>query len=251
MYPLGFSVLLALAALVFLLRRWRRAGMGLLVVAIVHLWVFSTPMVADLLISSLEREWSEQPVDTLPMADAVVVLGGAFSSGNGRWLYPNASGSVDRYWHAVRVFKAGKAPFVILSGGRAPHLTAGATEARMGAMFLQDMGIPPTAIILDEQSLTTRDHAVYLAGIVRKQNFDSFIVITSARHMRRAMAALQSEVPKLVPVATDFSVSPDPAFSVRRFLPSAGALSNSTSAIHELVGYGFYRFMGWTEDQSN
>jgi len=248
-YPLGFSIAVASAALIFFLQSWRKTGLWLLAFAIGNLWVFSTPVVAEKLILSLEREWSDQPVESLPMADAVVVLGGAFSSGNGRWVYPNAGGAVDRYWHAARIYHVGKVPIVILSGGRAPHLEAGPTEARMGAMFLQDMGVPSEAIILDEESLTTRDHAIYLAEIVKERRFASLIVVTSASHMRRSMETFGGVAPRLIPAATDFSVSDNPAFTIRRYLPSASALSASTGVIHETVGGWFYGIAGWKSEE--
>lgn len=47
------------------------------------LWLFSMPMVGDGLLCQLESGWEFRPVDALPAADAVVVLGGAFSSGRG------------------------------------------------------------------------------------------------------------------------------------------------------------------------
>jgi len=217
----------------------------LLAFATVNLWVFSTAVVAEALVRSLERDWPDQAVEALPSADAVVVLGGSFSSGNGRYIYPDASGSVDRYWHAARIYLEGKAPIVIVSGGRSPHLTAGRTEAEMGSLFLQDLGVPSDAIILDKLSLSTRDHAIYLQQIVEDQGLESLMVVTSARHMRRSMETLQGLVPILIPVATDFTVTDNPGFTVRRYLPSASALSRSTTAIHELVGYWVYRFIGW------
>ena len=57
----------------------------------------------------------------------------------------------------------------------------------MGAMFLQDMGVAPEAIVLDELSLTTRGHAIYLAEIVEDRGLQSLVVVTSARHMRRSI----------------------------------------------------------------
>ena len=160
-YPLGISIVLACLALFLLLRKRRRTGLVLLGLAIVNLWVFSTAVVAEALVRSLERDWPDQAVEALPSADAVVVLGGAFSSGNGRYVYPNASGSVDRYRHAARIYLAGRVPIVIVSRGRSPHLTAGRTEAEMGSLFLQSLGVPSDAIILDKLSLSTRDHAIY------------------------------------------------------------------------------------------
>ncbi|MEE4218296.1 MAG: YdcF family protein [Xanthomonadales bacterium] len=244
-YPLGISTLLACVALVLLLRRHRLAALWSLGLAIVNLWVFSTAAVADALVHWLEKDWLDRPVSALPSADAVIVLGGAFSSGNGQFVYPDAGGHVDRYWHAARIYHAGKAPLIIVSGGRSPHLAAGPTEAEMGAQFLADLGVPPGAIIEDRASLDTHDHAVQLERISVDYGLERVMVVTSARHMRRALATLRDAGPELVPAATDFTVSQDPPATIRRYLPGVSALSRSTSALHEIYGMVYYRVMGW------
>jgi len=244
-YPLGLSMLLLLAGLVLLRFRRQRAGVFTVLAGVGVLWVFSMPVVADRLVRQLEAGWSEVPVEALPVADAVVVLGGAFSWGNGEWTYPDAGGNVDRYWHAARVFHAGKAGLVILSGGRAPQRTGGATEAEAGAVFLADMDVPCSAMILDNEAMTTRENAVYVAEIIEARGLESLHVVTSASHMRRSLAALGGVDAELIPVATDFAVADNPGFTIRRFLPSASGLSRSTRAVHELIGYWYYRIRGW------
>ena len=244
-YPLGFCLVLLAVALVFHLRGRHRTGNGLAGLSIGLLWLFSMPAVGDGLIRQIESGWAFEPVDALPSADAVVVLGGAFSSGRGEWPYPDAGGNVDRYWHAARIFRAGKAPVVILSGGRAPSRREGWTEAESGAIFLVDMGVPRSAIVLDTEALTTRDNAVNVNRIVTERGFGSILLVTSASHMRRSLVAFSRVQAKVIPVATDFSTTQNPPFTLRRILPSVSALGRSTRAIHELVGLAYYRLRGW------
>lgn len=246
MYPLGIVMVLLVFALVFLLWGRRRVGIGLLTGSILLLWVFSMPAVGNLLIWQLERQWSDVAVEELPRADAVVVLGGAFSSGNGQWTYPSAGGTVDRYWHAARIYHAGKAPIVILSGGRQPHLTGGVSEAESGALFLGDMGIPTTSMILDKASLTTAEHFDNLREIIRTREIRTLLVVTSASHMQRSLATLDRLDVRLIPAATDFSAIENLPFILRDWLPTVSGLSRSTQAFHELLGLWYYRLTGQT-----
>lgn len=239
-YPLGIAILLVLTALAFLLKGWRRRSLGALCSGLAILWLSSMPAVGNWALWQLEHEWPDQPVEALPSASAVVVLGGAFSSGNGRFTYPSASGSVDRYWHAARIFHAGKAPLVVLSGGRQPNLTAGPSEAEAGRLFLIDMGVPPSAIILDTQALTTRENAVNIAAIVDSRGLESLLVVTSASHMRRSMNSLARVDAHLIPAATDFNALEKMPYRIRHFLPSASGLAMTTTAVHEVVGSVFY-----------
>jgi uncharacterized SAM-binding protein YcdF (DUF218 family) len=243
-YPLGFFMLLALAALGLLVAGRRRAGLATLSAGIVLLWIAAMPAVGNLAMWQLEKHWPDRPVAELPEADAIVVLGGAFSSGNGHYTYPSASGSVDRYWHAARLFRAGKAPLIVLSGGRQPHLTAGATEAEAGAQFLADMGVQSTALILDNEALTTWENAANVGAIAKARGFESLLIVTSASHMRRSMDTFRGIDAELIPAPTDFNATPDRPLRLRHFLPSAGALDATTRAVHEVVGRWFYRLKG-------
>ncbi|MEQ6890038.1 YdcF family protein [Halomonas sp. CS7] len=245
LYPMGISVCLFLAALAFLLLSRFRVATLFLALGLTVLWIFSTPAVADRLLWWLERDWADRPVEAVPAADAILVLGGAFSTGNGQWVYPSAGGAIDRYWHAARLYHAGRAPRVILSGGRVPQRIAGMSEAEAGARFLGDMGVPQEALILETQAITTRGHVEELAPLLAEHAIQSLLVVTSASHMRRSLATLSALEVQITPVATGFSIVQPSSFRLRRLLPSAGALSRSTRAMHEMMGLAYYRLRGW------
>lgn len=191
----------------------------------------------------LESHYDYLPVDEVPTADAIVVLGGAFSN-DPTWPYPSAGGSIDRYWHGARLYHAGRAPVVILSGGRHPSRPDNLSEAESGVLFLMDMGVPREALRLDNQSRTTHDHIRYLQPMLAEAGIERLLVVTSATHMRRAEAVFRQAGLNVVPVATGFSVSSDPVVTVRRYLPSISGLSGSTRVVHERVGYWVYRMRG-------
>jgi uncharacterized SAM-binding protein YcdF (DUF218 family) len=243
-YPLGAALVLALLGVVVQWRgRWR-LGSVLILFALAWLWVWSMPVTSDALRGSLERRYPNIAVAEVPRADAVVVLGGAFTA-DASWPYPSASGSVDRYWHAARLYHAGRAGRVLLSGGRDPHRPANPTEAQSGALFLIDMGVPAEHLILDNEARTTQQHVEKIAQLLEEHGLKSFLLVTSATHMRRAEAVFRAGGLDPIPVATDFSVVTDPVVKVRRYLPSVGGLMGSTCAVHEYVGYWFYRLRGW------
>ena len=239
-YPLGVTVLLGLAALTAGIFRRPRWALGLASVALLWLWGWSMPVTSERLRLSLEQAYPNVAVAEVPEADAIIVLGGAFST-NEAWPYPNASGSIDRYWHAARLYHAGRADRVILTGGGAPDRPTKLTEAEAGAIFLQDMGVPHEALLLDTESRTTRDHVVYLKPIVEEAGLDRLLLVTSATHMRRSEAVFRQADFDVVPVATDFSVGERRGGGLRHYLPSAGALGGSTRVVHEYLGMLFYR----------
>lgn len=239
-YPLGTAVMLGLFGLWMVAVDRKRLGVGSLVLGLAWLWFWSMPVASDWAVGWLEDEWTFETAESYPRADAIVVLGGALNTGLGGWPYPDASDAVDRYWHAARLYKAGRAPVIILSGGRDPARPEGWTEAEAGAMFLADLGVPPGALILEEEARTTRDNVVLIDALMRQQGIDSFLLVTSALHMRRSVDTFRAYGLDPMPAPVDFTAVDNPVFTIRRILPSAEALWDSTRVIHEVVGGWWY-----------
>ena len=89
-------------------------------------------------------------------------LGGAFCD-DAYWAYPSTGANVDRYWHGARLYHAGRAPRVIVSGGRHPARRDNPSEAESGARFLVDMGVPAGALLLEKLAMNTHDHVRFIS----------------------------------------------------------------------------------------
>ena len=243
-YPLGAGLALGVFGLLLMLLRQRKTGQIFIFLALAWLWLWSTPAFSDWLRLTLESRYPMLSAEQVPRADAIVVLGGAFSH-HQNWPYPNMSSNGDRYWHGARLYHAGKAPLVILSGGRTPGRGPGLTDAGAGALFLADLGVPAEAIVVEDRALTTRGNAVEVAAMLQARGIDDFLLVTSARHMRRSEAAFRAVGLDPIPVAADFQVRTPLQHNPRRWLPNASSLANASRAAHEYVGYWIYRRRGW------
>jgi uncharacterized SAM-binding protein YcdF (DUF218 family) len=103
--------------------------------------------------ASLEQRYPAVPVEQIPTAEVIVVFGGVMEAGDASYPYPGLTDAADRAWHAARLYRAGKAPKIILSGGLASSRTDGPTEAELMRLFLLDLGVPDEAMIPgDEKS---------------------------------------------------------------------------------------------------
>jgi hypothetical protein len=78
--PLMLVLLGGLLALLLLWRGWRRAGTVLALLCLGGLWLASTPWLAWTLAMSLETRYPPVPAQASPVADAVLVLGGALAA---------------------------------------------------------------------------------------------------------------------------------------------------------------------------
>ncbi len=124
------------------------------------LWVYSTEFLTFLGRSLMV----EQPIQ---QADMIVVF----------------AGSNDRIEHAIELYKKGYAPKIFLSGGRKGNYSS---AGRMKNTALKK-GVPPEAIILDEDAYSTYDNAVHTVELARRKEYKSGIIVTSPYHMLRSM----------------------------------------------------------------
>lgn len=231
--PLGSAILGGLLALLVGFLGFRRLALVLGVLSVAWLWVWSLPATSYALRGYLESQYPPMAVDATPEAEAVVVLGGGTWPMQFDQPYPNLGAASDREWHGARLYQAGKAPFLILTGGYNPQFSATSSAETM-RRFMSDLGVPDSAMVLEDQARNTTENALFTAQILRDRGIKRILLVTSALHMPRSVALFERQGLEVVPAATDHEVRPQPAW--RRWMPSTDALDGSSRAIKEVVG---------------
>jgi uncharacterized SAM-binding protein YcdF (DUF218 family) len=244
-YPFGLSlVLLAVAASLRRRAGWTRA---LCFAAFVLLFVFGSGSVAQLLVRSLENRYRRVPIESVPQAQAIVVLGGGTSVPpiNPGGL-PQLGGSSDRLLYAARLFRAGKAPLILFSGGGVPfeQSAQARSEAESGLLLLQEWGVPANAILLEDKSRNTRENAVLSRAILRDRGISRILLVTSAWHMPRASAVFGKVGFQAIPAPADFQTA-DSLGVLPLLIPGPDALAESETVLKEWLGLFVYRLRGW------
>ena len=232
--PLGFSLALLAFALILLLLRRIKGSITLALTAFAWLWIWSTPLASYLLQNQMESAYPPLSIEVVPNAKAIVVLGGAVGLPSMGFPYANLGPAADRVWHAARLYQAGKAPWVVLSGGADLSL-AQESEAKAMAGFIKDLGVPNLALILEEQSRTTSQNASMTAELLKGRNIHHILLVTSALHMERANRLFEKQGLQVEAIATDHEATVKPVGALA-YLPDAEALSNSARAMKELAG---------------
>lgn len=228
--------------------RWVGVPIGL---ALIVLVVASNSWVANGMVKSLE--WQHLPPAELPEAEAIVILGGATRSA----FYPRPAVDLneagDRVLHGAQLYRAGKAPVVITSGGRVDWRGGGASESADMAEILEFIGVPASAIRQDPESLNTYENAVNVRQILAQQGIQQVLLVTSAMHMPRALRIFQRQGIQAIPAPTDFQVSqgelaePNSSWQaiVLGIVPDTQRLDTTTRALKERIGTLIYRLRGW------
>ncbi len=239
--PLGVFFLGALFAFAFSIRR-RRVGGAMLALDAAFLWAFSTPVVAGALLAPLEMQYKSVRVVDSPSADAIVVLGGGVASAEPPRPEVTLSAGADRVLKAARLYRAGKAPLVVTSGGR-PRSVLGRAESDDMADLLVEWGVPERAILKERESVDTRENALGTRLLASRHGFRRILLVTSAAHLPRACATFRKVGFDVVPSPSDVTLPRlGPAFSL---LPDAISLQGSSAAVYERLGLAYYRLRGF------
>lgn len=115
---------------------------------------------------------------------AIVILGYELYNGE---MQAELAGRLDA---AASLANAYPETLIVCSGGvTGPNNTQGNTEAGLMRDYLVDQcGIDPDRIFIDERALTTADNAVNSFEIIGRQGVDSITIVTSSYHMRWGQA---------------------------------------------------------------
>jgi uncharacterized SAM-binding protein YcdF (DUF218 family) len=239
-YPLSLSLLLCAIGLVAW-RLWPRIGFCTVLVAVGWLYLCSTSLFASFLMGTLEREFVPRAMSVINEADAIVLLGGAMRGDTHMGTLADLNHHADRLVHAVALYKAGKAPVVLVTGG---GLEGARTEAEQMKDLLGVMGVPARDILLENASRNTRDNAAYATELLKARGMQHILLVTSAYHMRRSLALFEAHGLDVDPSPTDYQRLVTPPL-LPEWLPGVSNLYQSTEALHEIVGYWVYRWKGW------
>jgi uncharacterized SAM-binding protein YcdF (DUF218 family) len=115
---------------------------------------------------------------SVPVANPqwIVVLGAAQYNGQPSAILRG------RLEAAFALYQQGKAPRIVVTGGRRPGDTY--SEGQVGCSYLRKRGIPPRALRCEDKSRRTIENLENIKPIIGK---DAIIVVTDEPHLPRAL----------------------------------------------------------------
>jgi len=219
---------------------FRLLGKLCIMLGVISLWLFSTPMVAYHFIDSLQNQWpllSAKETSASWPNTAIVVLGGGDTI-QAEYGYQQAPSNVTlrRLNYAAYLHDNMHLP-VITSGGK----TRGAlkSEAELMANYLKERHIKVD--IIENNSMTTAEESRYILPILAQHHFEKIILVTNAWHMPRSVYIFKCAGIDVVPAPMGFYIYA-PGHALISWLPNMQALLVSSTALHEYIGLLWYRF---------
>lgn len=236
--PTGLLLLL-LAAALLLGRRWP------IWLALCLFWLGSTPWVSDHLVRWCEANAVRIPAIAMAKAQAIVVLS------EGRTLAPGPAATSewndgDRFWGGIALYRAGKAPWLIFTGGWVPWQPELAPEGEVLRQWASSQGVPGSTIQVTGKATSTAEEAAAVAALlphlhpVEGIKPRTVLLVTSAFHMPRAQRLFEQAGLEVKAYPVDFKVSAGQPFGVMSLQPSAGAWQRTEMAWRELLGRAWY-----------
>ncbi|MGQ0675967.1 MAG: YdcF family protein [Rhodospirillales bacterium] len=240
--PANLILLLFAAAAALWFTPWRRLGGRIAALGVVLYLVAGILPAGDWLLLPLEDRFPRAPPLT-ERIDGVVVLGGMIdpqiSSARGQ---PQVNESADRLTAMVELARRFPQARLVFTGGSGLLFDPLHREADYAAQLLPRLGVPADSVLFERNSRDTHENAVMTAAIVRPQRDAPWLLVTSARHMPRAVGAFRAQGWRVVPWPVDYAT--DGKFPWRPGFNASGNMRHLGWALHEWLGLAAYRLTG-------
>jgi uncharacterized SAM-binding protein YcdF (DUF218 family) len=245
-YPIGLITIILVLAILF--RKKTKFQIYLLGFGLAIILISSNRLFSFSMARSLEGRYT--PVQNIHPVGAIILLGGGTESNQSPRSFVEVNGAGDRVIQAAKLYKDGYAPLIIATGGNIVWTNGRATTpAEEMETLLVFMGVPESAIILEDKSQNTYENAVECLKIIRELKITDAILVTSAIHMPRAVQSFRSEDVEIIPYPVDFVVTDlgwnellhgSVESKIINLLPNEGSIRLTTNLIYEYVGMAVY-----------
>jgi len=239
---LGLAIGLALC----LFRRRRRLGFAILVTGVAAFLVNAVVPTGLYLMRALEDRFPAPA--TLPeRVDGIIVLSGFLrmaTSADRDQVQVNES--ADRLTALLSLARRYPDARLVFTGGSASIFPDAPTEASLARVLLAEIGAPLDRITFEDRSRNTAENARYSHELIRPGPGTTWLLVTSAFHMPRAVACFRKVGWAVVPYPTDY-LTGGPGTIDLTFDPVNG-LAALNLAVHEVVGLSAYRVLGHTDE---
>jgi uncharacterized SAM-binding protein YcdF (DUF218 family) len=243
--PSNALIAVGLVGLVLLCTRFTRLASWLILTSLVLIAIAGLSPLGNALILPLEQRFPPWDPSRGP-PDGIVVLGGAISpdisAARGAVALNEAA---ERIIAAVELARRYPNARIIYSGGTNALIFAEGVEAAFAVRQLEALGVAHDRITAEEQSRNTIENAVFSRLLANPKPGERWLLVTSAYHMPRAMAAFRAAQFPIEAYPVDWRTR-GPADVVTPFGSLSEGLGRTDTAAHEWLGLLAYRLAGKT-----
>lgn len=244
--PSNLFLLVAALGLMLQLATRRRHGFGLLAAGVLALVAASVLPVGLWLSEPLEDRFPP-PAAVPERVDGVVVLGGStlqdITLARGQ---PSLGPAAERLTSLVELARRYPEARILFTGGVGVLDGGDLPEAEIARRLVEALGLPPGRLELEDRARTTRENAAYALPLAAPRPGQRWLLVTSARHMPRAMGAFRAAGwPEPTPWPVDYRTTG--GSELGSTLEVGARLGELDDAAYEWLGLLYYRLLGYTD----
>ncbi len=240
--PLNLTLILLLLGTLLLWSRWRRLGTWLLSALALALLAIAVLPIGTWVLAPLERQFPvfENAAET-SVSGIVLLSGAAVDLGISRQVGHAVPGhAADRLVEFMRLARAYPKARLLICGGNAGK--DGSREGPLIAEYLISRGFPRGRFMVEDASIDTYENAVLGRKLAQPKAGEKWLLVTSAWHMPRAVAAFRGQNWPVVAAPPMPIKGGSGGFSLHFRL--GGGLRQVKTALHEYLGLLAYRLNG-------
>lgn len=236
-------VIVVLAGAIALSFRMLRLGRLLIWFAALGLLLVGFGPGGNIMMRPLEDRFPRPPA-TMPEPTGIIVLGGIVASPSGPRGAIALTQDGERLSETASLAHRYPNARVVFSGGTLGNVPETATEAFIARRFLVDLGVDESRITLEPRSLSTAENAAFTRELLMPQPDQSWVLVTSASHMPRAVGTFCGARFPVIPYPVGYTTSglPDDYWAIR--LEASTSLVRADVALHEWLGLIAYWLTG-------
>lgn len=244
--PPGWIFIGFIASIFLFWRNRKRLGMMILILTCGVYYLLSIEPAAYFLNKSLETKFTGIKFEQTPEdIEAIVILAGGADEKDRYRLEPELGGvSWRRLWRGIEVYREfdGQVP-ILYSGGSGDPFDRKSIEAELAKSYAVSIGIPEENFWIEPNSRTTWESGIAIKDLLSEKFPDnksySVILVTSAKHIPRAVWVMEKAGINAIPSPADISGGAL-HIDILSFLPSQSYFSSSIESIHEWIGFAWY-----------
>lgn len=239
-----FIILLTLCLLLFLLRQTKKATflLGLLTFCTLFLSFFS---VGGWMLYPLENRFQHNP-DLPEQIDGIIVLGGSIVPDRSvEWQQLETNQFHERLSSFIQLAQLYPDAKLVFSGGSASTEENKPTEAQIAETYFLKSNISPERLFIENKARNTAENASYSRQMINPQPNETWLMITTAFHMPRAMGVFCQQNWKVIPYPVDHQTLPS-----KLYQPNFSLIAHANHLIlasHEWLGLLAYYLSGKTQ----
>lgn len=243
--PVGVLFVLLCGGTALLFTRYWRTGRGFVVgVVLVGAGAGALP-INGYLLRQLEERFA-RPVPLPERVDGILLLGGEVDQYStlrrGEPVVREGSNRLLAFAHLARLYPGAK---LVFTGGAAELGQGTVPEADAMPIVLRALGLDPDRVVLESRSRNTRENAVYSKDLVRPAESETWLMVTSAAHMPRAIGCFRRLGWHVVPYPVDYRGS---SLALRWPGSLEGGVRSLSRTFHEFAGLLAYWLLGYTDE---